>query len=652
METLALALLVGYAGYYFKNSKEESIRNVNNLEDSIKPDPITKYEQPVMSNIYNSNIANAANQEILNKATALYKDSENPQITGVIPPLYNQVGNETILKNLPEEDSSIAEFSKEVYRDKLVNVDPTTNQVIPVNPSLLNLPKAPIFAEHLQNDPLSVENFSAFDLNSKSKPDDKFKHDNMTPFFGGTVKQNVEKLSMPYVLDTYSGNTSTYIHKKETGPLFAQEKQNIYGTPALDYDLNRFIPSAYRQNEKPFPEERIAKPIADTIDNPVDTIIRDRQPTIDTLRVDNKQQVSYTGVNVESGQRGGIRGNIGHTQKKLPDPSFKLEPDRYIITTGSFLSQKAPENFEEMKTTVRQTQTTDYYGTVKKTADGELVRLGQGLDNSAILETYVQNTIRQQHKPDVVRNINTGIDTIVSNKETYDIKELERDTTNDNTLNLSNVIKTTVGTKSFEDIAKTTGRQTLDPFDNTRNLDSILRGLTNENDITDYIPKTTGKELIVENKYKGNIIKNYNAAYTEEKYDMKNTVRQDVKVKDYTGNVDVGTGPENRYRYKNAKIYNRKQILVSGERPAGKESSKVVSGKGVIGEFKTNANLDLKQKQALREPDSIGSNTVDITNNTTIGRVRFNRYKNKFIDRTSDANLIKDQLKDNPFNLL
>ena len=58
----------------------------------------------------------------------------------------------------------------------------------------------------------------------------EFSHNNMQPFFGSTAKQNMDLTKPARELDIFTGGASLKEPKKEVGPLFEPEKQNIFGT--------------------------------------------------------------------------------------------------------------------------------------------------------------------------------------------------------------------------------------------------------------------------------------------------------------------------------------------------------------------------------------------------------------------------------------
>ena len=57
-------------------------------------------------------------------------------------------------------------------------------------------------------------------LSGQSIPADEFKHSNMQPFFGGSVKQNMTASANTSRLDMYTGAGTTQVQKQEQSPMF------------------------------------------------------------------------------------------------------------------------------------------------------------------------------------------------------------------------------------------------------------------------------------------------------------------------------------------------------------------------------------------------------------------------------------------------
>jgi hypothetical protein len=685
METLAIIGLTTILGYSFAN-KDEGVRNVT-INDTIS-DQMRVEEKPSSTNIYNSNMVNEAEDTVLQLSINNYEKSKDPVLTGVLPPIYNSysaIGDESLLTN-PIIDGSIKTLSN------VNNVNRYTNPNDKGNAPEVGV--RPMFKPLLNLDTSESTDFSNFGTGVSSdqtislltgQPIDRA-HKNMVPFFGSNVKQNIESYTNVSTLDHYTGNKSTFIHKSEQGPRFDTIKQDIYGTPQVttSIEMDRFIPSVYRQNEKPFQQERVSAPIAGTLNNPV-TVAQLNQPTIDQLRVANKAQVTYAGRTV-SGQMGNTRGVIGTVAKNKVDTHFELGHDRLFTSTGAVIAKQAPQNYAQMQATTRQSQNLEYYGVaVNKEKMKSTPRYTQSFDNSDELTSLSTATTRQQLPSDTRRN---GVQVITPNKGdygkgSYNLPELERDTTKDTPIINQNQSRTghQVG---VQDKIKNTMKQTTLIRDNSGNVKPLVM---RPDMLTGVNLKTTQKETTVENKYKGApnkkdqmgyVVANYEAKVThketvsESKFNghasnqnAKNTmvyetyfnpekVRNAPVAVDYKGGANAAVSQsENRTQFENAEVSENASQLVANQRPGGPQAFNIAGGTGVVGDLyvKPTMLLRAEENKRVQNIDNISSN-IPTKNKlgelTNIERNVYGEIENKR-ETLEYAELIDNQLKDNPF---
>jgi hypothetical protein len=366
MDTLILIGITGLAGYYFSNQKE-GIRNIS--ENDPLPNSMPEIEKPVSMNIYDSKMVESANDEILQLSTLNYKDSTLPSVSGVLPPIYNSYslkGNDTILS-----------FNNELSWKDQSDIN-AINKRSDINTGTQpNIVDRPIFES--KYDTNIANSYTQFDKKSDNTVNSllsgkplELEHTNMVPFFGSTIKQNIETFANESKLDTFTGNTSTFIHKKEPLQRFENKPEiGINGTtktvPIFDViDKSRFVPSSYKQGEKPFQETHINAPISFTLDNPV-TKAQINQPTIDTLRVKNKQQKTYDGILKTGSKLVPLQETIGTVSKNRVITSFELGHDRLFTGPALQTTSKMTENYNNIMPTSRQTQNLEYYGINKAT---------------------------------------------------------------------------------------------------------------------------------------------------------------------------------------------------------------------------------------------------------------------------------------------
>lgn len=712
METLLLLGIVGSVGYYFKDKNpRENIRNISENDSigfpetqHISPNlPLNR--QPIGSNIYNSNMVESANNDILKLSFKNYKDSTEPSLTGILPPIYNSysaVGTSNIIGNNEPSLKDLSDINNiNRLNDVTIKKPPQSIDVRPMfQPSTLVTNTDKNEYSNFDNTLTEVSLLTGLPIERD--------HNNVVPFFGGSVKQNIESFINTTKLDTFTGNTSTFFHKQETPKFFNNVPEfGINGgtkTPLLtdQIELDRYIPSVYKQGEKPFYEEHIQAPIAGTEYNPVSKAAGSFK-TIDEIRVGgDKQQVSFGGRFKSGSNKVKNRGNIGSMSKNKVNTSFNLGENRWNKTTGAVTNQKSKENYENMIKTTRQGQNIEYYGTGYDTrglkSKQRIKSSSNDFDNSHEIDfdSIFQNSIRQQLDSDTVRNINSNSNPNVDDYgiSSYNLPELERDTTNNNIL--ANANKSQSGQQIYnQDDAKNTIKQTTLYNDNSGNIVSVSKKSSNTSELgTDYSFKTTNKETLVEanknykgtpsnsnqgmgyniakynakttngeivseNKYKGHVsdINKNHIVYST--YDNPIKVRNAIHTENYQGSSNTYTSnPENRQKYINAEILDTKEILVSGEHVRGKNSQSSNIYNGDIGEVTIRENTLLKEKSNnhIQNFNNISNN---IPNVKILGEnTHFYKGENSQIDQFSsnnntnnrfDPNLVKEQLKKNPY---
>ncbi len=121
-------------------------------------------------------------------------------------------------------------------------------------------------------------------LDMKTRPITDFVHNNMVPFYGAAVKQNMAGTGVasgnyidgvhvdsgfdeetPYVnkLQTFTGMDDTYLHKRETGPQFSPAEQQsgwVYGSPLARPDDDRYTVSLFKRHDLAPCEKEIIGP--------------------------------------------------------------------------------------------------------------------------------------------------------------------------------------------------------------------------------------------------------------------------------------------------------------------------------------------------------------------------------------------------------
>ena len=680
--TLPIIALTTLFGYFFSTNG----KNPRSKDDTKQK--IEEFEKPNGKNIYSSNMVDLAEDEMLKRSVKNFKDSRNPAITGMLPPLFNAysvVGSE----QLNVGGISSQNLSQINDMNRLVDVTQ-------VNQKQESIGSKPIFKNFIGKENKQSE-YTTFNNNVIQNTTSiltglplETSHNNMVPFFGSNVKQNIEAFANQSLLDNMTGNKSTYTPKKEIGSLYDKVEENIYGAPVFSsvVDTDRYIPSLYKQNEKPFQDEKVFALKSGILENNIRPIFKD----VNELRPGNKPKESYNGVTL-SGQMGSVRGVNGEVIKKTPDSFYESTQDHLFKGPGAFTGNVSRDNFEtNFKDTSRQDQNIEYYGSISQNNLNKTTQRLK-LDNSDellnILDSIMQNPKKSTFTDDsqYLRNATGYKDVNDYGKNSLTAYNTERMTTEDRG-NILNANKISMGLKIMpQDTPKQTIAETLDNIDSNRNLlnSQFMKGEYDayNKGINSVSAKTTQKESLIDNKYIGQANKDEGMGYIVNKYIAKTTQKEfmlneytgnaanDVKNKmiystyenpekirnaihiEYSGNANKNNGKTSQDNYHNAQIRDRQEKLLIGERPNGPQNFQISSGIESYGNIKFTKNMQLKENPDKREHlNTLRSNVIPgkINIGAVIKRKTENTGESKLSDRF-DFSVIKDQIKQNPYQI-
>ncbi len=546
MEGFLISAFVMSLGYYLKNSNNKSNDNISKNEISNSQD------------IYHSDKVNEINKEILEKSTENYIKSRNPDSTGVIPPLYNTYGainNIAITKVNPV--SITQEYNYSNFNNKLANKEKNISQA-----AMFSFDNSS-FEKSVQL-PFSEVTEKIDNINPLTGLSYQTDHLNMTPFFGGSVKQNIETFKTVQTLDNYTGAKSLGKSKKEVENFFDLKQENIYGAPVFTntIDTSRFIASQFKQGEKPFSSQNVAAPIAGTIYNPTS---QNFQKSVDELRTGSNPKLTYEG-RLKEGQKGSTRGLLGIVNKNTPDMSYEKTKDMLFTGPGAAVGPTLQQNFN-FKDTNRQ-DISEYFGNVaSQNESGYQIPTFQETTKT-ILDTDTQLNLK-------------GIDMYGDNTHilmnSFYINEQERNSTS-NHLDYQKITGTTHHALYNTNEPKDTKRQDyIDKHDNSINLQSIIKMSTNK---FGDIPKETLKEVNLITDHKG-ILKGNDYATQRDKYD----------------NVEILTNKESLLSQKN------NQMGGSGLGNITMDTSNI----GTIDKWKRNIyqNCDINRTNLIKQTNNV-----------------------------------------------
>ena len=340
MEYLLVSSVIG-AGYFLsKNNNNESI-NESFLSK------INKNQEPNGNNIYESTRSIEIEKDQQKRANDVYKKSKNStktnyMIAGPPQPIFNKVDGSN--NKLPIEFKNGYELKNEANDifNSLKKDEYKPQIKLPIND--VNIPVK-------EADYMATGGWEGISLTGNPINTDKFFHNNMVPFFGGSVKQNVDEYSNQAVLENFTGNMNNYQVKTELeqDKLFkpTANLDNPYGTSNLEgYNLDRYIVSNIRNNEYPVDPIKVGPGLNDGYTwkpsggyQQADTRKYVLPPTTNEIRTQNNPKLSYKG-RIIPGMHIAKPGKIGQVDKNMPDTFYVNTPDRLFTTTGQVTGSK------------------------------------------------------------------------------------------------------------------------------------------------------------------------------------------------------------------------------------------------------------------------------------------------------------------------
>jgi hypothetical protein len=254
----------------------------------------------------------------------------------------------------------------------------------PPNPSGLRGPVPSTFEDstaQVQMNPAGIEGNPTYvdgnvvsSLSGNTIRPSEFTHNNMVPFFGGRVKQNMRAAANNSLLDTYTGAGYTQIAKKEVETMF--DYQRPFGNPfglesSTDFMQSRVdIPRA-RNGERPFEPTRVGPGVNEGYGMTgkggfqqfeINEIMRPK--TTDELRVATNPKMTYLQP-VVPGQHfvANPADNPGEVRKYRPD---KFYIDETLSRAGGAAPadhvREASRPIQVLPETTRTETTTEAFG--------------------------------------------------------------------------------------------------------------------------------------------------------------------------------------------------------------------------------------------------------------------------------------------------
>ena len=286
-------------------------------------------------------------------------------------------------ENYPKQNYPIDNTSNN-YVKQYINPNQTTDKLLNNNVTLgINAGDMNENTNQNMNN-MNNMNQNIYSLTGNQIDIDKFKHNNMVPFFGSSVKGASLNNQTTNVLDNLQGSGSNQIKKVEQAPLFKPEDNTQYshGMPnQSEFYLSRQLPSTKIANVLPWEQEKVAPGLGlgytTEGSGGFNSGMLNREswapPTVDELRVKTNPKSTYD-LNNHQGPAQSLvknRGSLGEFEKHGPTTDFSLGPQHWLTGTGSTL---APTHTSEQMINDgnRLTTTSEYYGTSGNAGDSKV----------------------------------------------------------------------------------------------------------------------------------------------------------------------------------------------------------------------------------------------------------------------------------------
>jgi hypothetical protein len=230
---------------------------------------------------------------------------------------------------------------------------------------------------------------TTYSLTGKAIDKEKFKHNNMMPYFGGKVRgATADSNITESVLDNMQGQGSQFYAKREQAPMFKPQEgyQFANGSPNVsDFLQSRVNPGMRMANVKPWDEQRVAPGLNQGFTNNGNLGFNSGMEAremwldrgVDELRVATNPKTTF-GLQGHEGpgsyyiKTAPALETQGKIEKHLPEKFFASGPERWMTTTGIEKGQTA-RGIEELRDVSRIDTTAEYYGSRGNQKEGAYV---------------------------------------------------------------------------------------------------------------------------------------------------------------------------------------------------------------------------------------------------------------------------------------
>lgn len=378
-----------------------------------------------------------------------------------------------------------------------------------------------------------------------------FQHNNMTPFFGSKVKQNVDEYATKNILDFHTGDNTAYIKKNEVKFMFKPE-MNItspYGLENFnDQTQDRYYVSNIRNNELPIEQVKVARGINrgygwEGTGGFHQEDVRDfvMPKSVDELRVKSNPKETYEG-RVLPGKLFTGKGEVApNITKNRPETSFEHGHDRLFKTTGAYIKGPA-------KSKIILKQAHKKRNKKSKQTFGPPIAVGK--------KDQIRSAVRKSNKPESksygMRNVGNAFWSIFSSApHDYGKKAtVAKVTKRENMANSKRIgnIQSSIHNKNVLPVNPNMRKTRKNTIGNNKWTTNIQRQAPSKQYVMDPndIARTTIKEQNINNSHNGHInAPNKQYVYNNEEK-AKTTIRESMENNEFTGNINA---PSNSYVY-------------------------------------------------------------------------------------------------------
>jgi hypothetical protein len=205
-------------------------------------------------------------------------------------------------------------------------------------------------------------------------PAQEFTHNNMQPFYRGSVKQNMSDFQNRDLLDNMIGTGVNDIGKREQAPLFEPHREptgNITGMEsATSFIQDRMVAPTNRAGERPVEPTMVGPglgqgytpfPTGGFQQMEVNEIMMQRK-SVDETRYASDPRVSYEGQVIVGKALNGVRGEMGEVRKYRPDTFFLNQNGERNFTTAGENTRPTERPAQVMKFQAREETTSELMG--------------------------------------------------------------------------------------------------------------------------------------------------------------------------------------------------------------------------------------------------------------------------------------------------